>query len=147
MFSSVTVYLPSDGYTYTFSGVISVQHHLSLKIQSKSDSETGEDYINGARNQPDKVILTVVETEVFVAGDVGSRQHVAADDARIFFNIKYRRDVSADFCLEIMRIMHRGASHRNDSAALVTAREEQIPYRDDVLRVAVPHDFAFVYWR
>ena len=64
MASSVMIQIPSYGYTYTFSGVISVQHHLSLKIQTKSDSETGEDYINGARNQPDKVVLTVIESDV-----------------------------------------------------------------------------------
>ena len=64
MQSSVTVYLPSYGYTYTFSGVISVQHEFSLKLQTDSESVTGTDYINGARNQPDKVILTVIESDI-----------------------------------------------------------------------------------
>ena len=64
MLSSVTVYLPSYGYTYTFSGVISIQHEFSLKLQTDSESASGTDYINGARNQPDKVILTVIESDV-----------------------------------------------------------------------------------
>ena len=61
MASSVTVYLPSHGYTYTFSGVIPVQHEFSLKLQTDSESVSGSDYINGARNRPDKVVLSVVE--------------------------------------------------------------------------------------
>ena len=62
--SSVSVRIPSHGYTYTFSGVISIQHAFSLKIQTESESATGTDYVNGARNQPDKVILTVLESDV-----------------------------------------------------------------------------------
>ena len=64
MASSVSVQIPSYGFTYTFSGVISVQHAFSLKIQTESESATGTDYVNGARNQPDKVILTVLESDV-----------------------------------------------------------------------------------
>ena len=64
MASSVSVTVPSYGYTYTFSGVISIQHAFSLKIQTESESATGTDYVNGARNQPDKVILTVLESDV-----------------------------------------------------------------------------------
>ncbi|MCR4882254.1 MAG: hypothetical protein K6A68_01715 [Clostridiales bacterium] len=50
MASSVQVYLPSFGYTYTFTGVLSVKHEYSLKLQTDSSSASGEDYINGARN-------------------------------------------------------------------------------------------------
>ena len=64
MASSVSVQIPSYGFTYTFSGVISVQHAFSLKIQTESESATGTDYVNGARNQPDKVILSVLESDV-----------------------------------------------------------------------------------
>ena len=64
MASSVSVKLPSYGYTYTFTGVLSIKHEYSLKLQTDSDSTAGEDYINGARNQPDKVILSVMETDI-----------------------------------------------------------------------------------
>ena len=64
MTSSVRVYLPSFGYTYTFTGVLSVKHEYSLKLQTDSSSASGENYINGARNQPDKVILSVMETDI-----------------------------------------------------------------------------------
>ena len=64
MASSVQVHLPAYGYTYSFTGVISVKHEYSLKLQTDSNSASGADYINGARNQPDKVILSVVETDI-----------------------------------------------------------------------------------
>ena len=62
--SSVQIRIPSFGYTYTFSGVLSIQHFFSLKLRTESESAYGTDYINGARNQPDRVILTVAETDV-----------------------------------------------------------------------------------
>ena len=62
--SSVKIRIPEYGYTYTFSGVISIQHEFSLKIRTDAESASGTDYVNGARNQPDKVILSVVETDV-----------------------------------------------------------------------------------
>ena len=62
--STVSVQVPSYGYIYTFSGVISVQHEFSLKIQTESESAFGSDYVNGARNQPDRIILSVIETDV-----------------------------------------------------------------------------------
>ena len=64
MSASVSIRIPSYGYTYTFSGVLSVQHAFSLKIQTNSESATGPDYVNGARNQPDRVVLSVIETNV-----------------------------------------------------------------------------------
>ena len=48
-------------YTYHFTGVISIEHNLSLSLQNTSSQ--GEDILNGARNQPDQVTLSVVETD------------------------------------------------------------------------------------
>ena len=64
MASSVSVRIPSYGYTYTFSGVLSLQHAFSLKIRTEAESAYGTDYVNGARNQPDKVIISVIESDV-----------------------------------------------------------------------------------
>ena len=73
MASSVSVRVPSYGYTYTFSGVISVKHELSLKLQTDSDSSSGTDYINGARNQANQIILSVIESDVGHAAGWSSR--------------------------------------------------------------------------
>ena len=62
--SSVSVRVPAYGYTYTFSGVLSVKHEFSLKIRTEAESASGTDYVNGARNQPDRVTLRVIESDV-----------------------------------------------------------------------------------
>lgn len=64
MSTLVSVSVPSCGYRYTFSGVLSVRHEFSLKIATESESAAGTDYVNGARNQPDRVTLTVLESDV-----------------------------------------------------------------------------------
>ena len=64
MSSFVVVNIPSYGYTYTFSGVLSVRHEFSLKIATDSESVSGTDYVNGARNQPDRLILEIMESDV-----------------------------------------------------------------------------------
>ena len=64
MASSVSVYLPDYGYTYRFSGVLSVKHEMSLNIQKDGESLYHTDYVNGARNEPNKVILEVLESDV-----------------------------------------------------------------------------------
>ena len=64
MSSSVMIIVPSYGYVYSFSGVISVRHELSLKISTNSESAGDREVVTGVRNQPDKVILTVIESDV-----------------------------------------------------------------------------------
>ena len=48
-------------YTVYFSGVISIEHSLSLNLQK--DSAQGGDIINGARNKPNQLTLSVIETD------------------------------------------------------------------------------------
>lgn len=64
MSSFVIVSIPSYGYTYTFSGVLSVRHEFSLKIATDSVSASGTDYVNGARNQPDRLALEIMESDI-----------------------------------------------------------------------------------
>ena len=95
MASAVRVLLPSFGYTYTFTGVLSVKHEYSLKLQTDSSSASGDDYINGARNQPDKVILSVLETE-----------------GKMYFGLILERMVEADtamgaWVMQLMVEVHR----------------------------------------
>lgn len=48
-------------YTYHFTGVVSIEHNLALNIGN--DASQGGDVINGARNLPDQVTLSVLETD------------------------------------------------------------------------------------
>ncbi len=61
--SSAYVRCQSGGKTriYYFTGVTSIEHNLSLNLEK--DSSQGSDIINGARNKPNQVSLSVVETD------------------------------------------------------------------------------------
>ena len=61
--SSAYITLRDTGKTYRFTGVLSVTHHLSLKVFETSDTTELGSYVNGAKNQPDKVTLSVLETD------------------------------------------------------------------------------------
>ena len=62
MESTAYVVCSEYGYTYRFCGVIAVEHNLALNIGN--DASQGGDIINGARNLPDQVTLSVIETDV-----------------------------------------------------------------------------------
>ena len=62
MTSSVSVKVPSRGYVYTFSGVISVKHSLSIKLTTEASAQ--ETVTNGAVRQLNKVTLAVVESDI-----------------------------------------------------------------------------------
>ena len=57
----VTCEIGGKTYTYHFTGVTSIEHNLALNLNNK-DSQ-GMDIVNGARNLPNQVTLSVVETD------------------------------------------------------------------------------------
>ena len=61
--SSAYVVVKSQNLTYHFTGVISITHNLSLKISDKADTTEDSASVNGAKNDPDKVTLSIVETD------------------------------------------------------------------------------------
>ena len=68
--STAYVMVKSLGYRYSFDGVTSISHSLSLKVNTDSESSGAADVINNARNEPDVVTLGVVASDnhVQVAG-------------------------------------------------------------------------------
>ncbi len=62
--STAYILLRDRGWKYTFDGVTSIAHSLTLKVEKDSDSSLGSDYINNARNEPDIVTLSVVASDV-----------------------------------------------------------------------------------
>ena len=65
--STAYVLVKSVGYKYSFDGVTSAAHSLSLKISTDSDSSSYADTVNNARNEPDVVTLSVVASDNHVA--------------------------------------------------------------------------------
>ena len=61
--SSACITVKDYNQTYRFTGVISVTHALSLKVFETSDTTELGSFVNGAKNQPDRVTLSVVETD------------------------------------------------------------------------------------
>ena len=61
--SSAYVVVPGVDYQYHFCGVISIQHTFTSQVASGSDSAIGTDYLNGVRNLPSQVTLTVAESD------------------------------------------------------------------------------------
>lgn len=61
---SVAIYDPSDGKVYMFDGVVKIQHALSMKIEEEPEKHK-EEYTNNARNEPDKLTLDVVMSDVY----------------------------------------------------------------------------------
>ena len=57
----VTARVNGASCAWHFTGVTSIEHSLSLSLGSTASGET--EVINGARNQPDRVTLTVLETD------------------------------------------------------------------------------------
>lgn len=61
---SVAIYDPSNGKVYMFDGVTKIQHALSMKIEEEPEKHK-EEYTNNARNEPDKLTLDVVMSDVY----------------------------------------------------------------------------------
>ena len=61
--SSAYVLASGIDYQYHFCGVISVQYAYSSLVASGSDQAIGTDFLNGVRNQPAQVTLTVAESD------------------------------------------------------------------------------------
>lgn len=64
---SCCIYDQDTGKTYLFDGVMSVQHALSMKIEEEP-SKYKDQYVNNARNEPDKVTLSVAMSDVYSGG-------------------------------------------------------------------------------
>lgn len=58
----ISCVMGSMTYTYKFTGVKSIEHCLTSNIGT--EAKEGEDIINGTRNAPDKISLSVIESDV-----------------------------------------------------------------------------------
>ncbi len=65
--SAAYLIVKSEGWNFTFDGVVSVTHSLTLKTATDSESSEDSDYVNNARNEPDTVTLAVVASDAAVA--------------------------------------------------------------------------------
>ena len=61
--SSAYIRVKETGAVYRFAGVTEITHRLALKIFDKADVTEAASFVNGAKNEPDRVTLSVAETD------------------------------------------------------------------------------------
>ena len=61
--SSAYIVLKAQGTALRFTGVTEITHRLGLKIFDKADVTEAASFVNGAKNEPDRVTLSVTETD------------------------------------------------------------------------------------
>ena len=61
--SSTYLYNPSTAQVFTFSGVTSLRHNLSLKLSTETDPTAASDLITAAKNEPTKLTLSISESD------------------------------------------------------------------------------------
>ena len=84
--SSAYIQVKETGTSYHFTGVTEIVHHLSLKIFDKADVTEVASFVNGAKNDPDRVTLSVIETDA-----AHSAQGWAARMMDILYSVKRQR--------------------------------------------------------
>ena len=72
--STAYILVKKLGYRYSFDGVTSISHALSLKVSTDDESSEDSDYVNHARNEPDVLTLSVVASDTNVPVLGWSRQ-------------------------------------------------------------------------
>ena len=58
-----------QGTTLHFTGITEITHRLGLKIFDKADVIEAASFVNGAKNEPDRVTLSVIETDAAHAAE------------------------------------------------------------------------------
>ena len=61
---SVAIYNQENGKIYYFDGVLKIQHTFSVKIEEEPEKHKDE-FVNNARNEPDKLSLEVMMSDVY----------------------------------------------------------------------------------
>jgi hypothetical protein len=61
--SSSYIIIKGRGTTLHFTGVTEIAHQIRLKIFDKADITEAASFVNGAKNEPDRVTLSVIETD------------------------------------------------------------------------------------
>ena len=64
---SVAIYNQENGKIYYFDGVLKIQHTFSVKIEEEPEKHKDE-FVNNARNEPDKLSIDVMMSDVYSDG-------------------------------------------------------------------------------
>lgn len=84
--SSAYITVKEQGTALHFTGVTEITHRLGLKIFDKADVTEAASFVNGAKNEPDKVTLSVIETDAAHAAEGWSARML-----EILYSVKRNR--------------------------------------------------------
>ena len=84
--SSAYIIIREQGTALRFTGVTEITHRLGLKIFDKADVTEAASFVNGAKNEPDRVTLSVIETDAAHAAEGWSARML-----EILYSVKRNR--------------------------------------------------------
>jgi len=85
---SVCIYDKADNSIYMFDGVIKVQHTLSVDLAEEPEPKKKDYYVNNAFNEPDKLVLEVLMSDVYSGGgSIIANAGTLSNDQRAAFNV------------------------------------------------------------
>jgi len=134
---SVCIYDQDDKKTYSFDGVLKIQHDLSLKIE-EDPSKKKELYVNNARNEPDKVSLDVMMSDVYSGGGtlmeyIGLEKQKTKSLSVFKGTTKETRSAKAASALQALK----------ESRHMLTVMTQHLVYKDMLLQgVTITQDDA-----
>ena len=86
----------SDGRVFEFDGVTKIQHSLSSKFEEEP-SENKDEYVNGARNEPDKVTIDVMMSDVYTStGTLTDGRPTTRENSRSAAALSTLHDIKTD---------------------------------------------------
>lgn len=78
---SVCLYDETNNAVYLFDGVTKIQHSISVKLEEEPEKKKDE-YVNNARNEPDKVSLDVMMSDVHSSGGANTANGYKLNDSQ-----------------------------------------------------------------
>lgn len=67
--STIYIYQSTKKELYVFDGVTQIQHNNTVTIEESPDKSKADKYINNAKNEPDKLVVDVVMSDIYSSGE------------------------------------------------------------------------------
>ena len=97
------IYNKSRGETYKFDGVIKASHMMALSLTDEIPEGQESKYVNGAKNERNKVTFDVIMSEVYTdRNDLTKRRQSRSESALVVMNTLKRERVLVDVVTNLM---------------------------------------------
>ncbi|MBP5461976.1 MAG: hypothetical protein J6Y20_07615 [Lachnospiraceae bacterium] len=139
---SCCIYDPSNGKVYIFDGVIRIQHQVTMKIEEEPSNKK-EEFVNNARNEPDKCTLEIMMSDVYTgngaldaSGSMSSAQSSSRNAVKNMISVEDSRSANAYSILHALKESRRRVSVITPQyvhtdmiiSSIVVNQDESCPY-------------------